>query len=105
MTASRARHNALTPVIRNPTSVIPIRTRYNKHMPISQSEARAWMDRWKAVDEHSREELRRMTLEQKFAQLSSLMQSASLFDWPESDREQDQAVIDRWMLLRERLRE
>lgn len=69
---------------------------------MSRTEAREWLDRWREVDERSLEELRRLSLEQKLAQLVSLMRSSVLFQETEEHRDQDRRVAERWMLLRNR---
>lgn len=67
------------------------------------ADVRAWLDRWREVDERSLRELRELSPEEKFAQLATLMRSASLFQHHERHREEDLRVVERWMLLRERL--
>lgn len=61
------------------------------------------MERWKEVDEYMLAELRRMTVEQKLAQLVSLAAASRLFRFPESKDEEDARVVALWNLLRERL--
>ena len=70
---------------------------------MSRTEAREWLGRWKEVEERSLEELRRLSLEEKFAQLASLMRSSALFEDVQQYRDQDLRVAERWMLLRKRL--
>jgi hypothetical protein len=64
-------------------------------------EVRAWAERWKTVAEAEIAELRRLPLEVKLRQLDALAQSASLFDWPPGD-EEDERIRERWMTLRRR---
>jgi hypothetical protein len=79
--------------------------RYNERMSMKRAEVREWLGRWKAVEERSLGELRRLSPEDKLAHLASLMRSSSLFDYRERDQEQDLDVMKRWMLLRKRLRD
>jgi hypothetical protein len=74
-------------------------------MSMKCAEVREWLGRWQEVEERSLRELRRLSPEDKLAHLESLMRSSSLFDHRERDREQDLAVMERWMLLRKRLRD
>jgi hypothetical protein len=74
-------------------------------MSMKRAEVREWLGRWKAVEERSLWELRRLSPEDKLAHLASLMRSSSLFDYRERDQEQDLDVMKRWMLLRKRLRD
>lgn len=67
---------------------------------MNHSEAHAWLARWKEVDERAILELRRLTPEQKFRQLSSLMNSARHFAWPESEAAEDATVRELWNRLR-----
>lgn len=46
-------------------------------------------------------ELRDLPVEVKLRQLDALAQSASLFDWPPADEEDDR-IRERWMTLRRR---
>jgi hypothetical protein len=74
-------------------------------MSMKCAEVREWLGRWQEVEERSLRELRRLSPEDKLAHLESLMRSSSLFDHRERDREQDLAVMERWMLLRKLLRD
>lgn len=71
---------------------------------MDRDELRAWMARWEIVNQHTIEELRALTLEQKFGQLETLVASAGLFPPGADDEEEDQRVHDLWMRLRARYR-
>jgi hypothetical protein len=68
-------------------------------MPMTAQEARAWMARWKEVDRATLAEARRLTPEAKLRQLDSLMQAASLFEWPSVMDREDERVRELWMRL------
>jgi hypothetical protein len=66
---------------------------------VDREEARAWMERWKIVNEFTMNEVRALTPEQKFEQLELLVASADLFPQPVDDEEENQRVRDLWMRL------
>lgn len=68
---------------------------------LDPAETRAWLSRWNEVEEVTLAELRRMTPEEKLAQLETLMRDAAMFDWSAAD-EEDARVRELWMRLRER---
>jgi hypothetical protein len=78
---------------------------YNEPMAkITLEEARAYTDRWAAVDAFQLEELRRTPMETKLLQLAALMASRDLFA---HDTERDKGVLEvrrRWTQLRLALR-
>ncbi len=67
---------------------------------ITPEEARAYSDRWAAVEALQREELRRTPMATKLLQLAALMASRDLFA---SDAEREKGVLEvrkRWAQLR-----
>ena len=71
---------------------------------MDRDEVRAWMERWKIVNEYTNEEARALTPEEKFRKLEMLVASSTLFPPAADDEEEDQRVRDLWMRLRERYR-
>jgi hypothetical protein len=71
---------------------------------MTKQAARAFLARWKALNEIERRELRETPMVEKFRQLEALMQSAIVFGWGGEDRAATEAVRFRWRLLRERYR-
>ena len=71
---------------------------------ITREEARAFRKRWEAVNAAKREELRRMSMEDKLRQLAALMASRDLFSRTEEMREEEAEVRERWNRLRRALR-
>jgi hypothetical protein len=70
--------------------------------PAMQSDdVRAWAERWKEVARAEVLELRQLPFAVKLRQLDALARSASLFDWPSSD-EEDERIREMWMTLRRR---
>lgn len=68
---------------------------------ITPDEARAYADRWAAMEAFELEELRRTSIETKLLQLAALMASRDLFA-PDSAR--DKGVLEvreRWLRLRQ----
>ena len=66
---------------------------------MTKDEAQAWRERWKAVEQRQTEELRRMTMDEKFEALAYLMASADLFDMSSLDAE-DEKVRAMWVKLK-----
>lgn len=66
---------------------------------VTKDEARAWVKRWEAVEERQLEELRRMTMDEKFEALAYLMASADLFDMSALEAE-NAAVREMWVKLK-----
>lgn len=64
------------------------------------AEYRAWKDRWKAVNEITAEENRRLTPADRLRQFFSLMEMARAMDWHTSTPEEDAVVRERWNRLR-----
>jgi hypothetical protein len=70
---------------------------------ITPTEARAYLDRWAAVEEFEIAERRRTPMAKKARQLSALMASRHLFP-PDPDREKEVEQVRRhWALLRKAL--
>ena len=67
---------------------------------ISKEEARAFVERWRLVNERQRRELLAMTPEEKFRQLATLMASAHRFGLREEDDPETLEVRRRWSRLR-----
>jgi len=66
-------------------------------------QAHAYRDRWAAVEEFERNELRNTSIETKLSQLSALMASRDLFA---ADPEREKGVVEvreRWAQLRKAL--
>ena len=66
---------------------------------MTKEEAQAWRERWKAVEQRQTEELRGMTMDEKFEALAYLMASADLFDMSSLDAE-DEKVRAMWVKLK-----
>ena len=72
-------------------------------LKITPEQARAYLERFAALDEVHAEELSRASVESRFKQLSALMSSRHAFA-VEADRERDlQIVRERWARLRQAL--
>jgi hypothetical protein len=70
-------------------------------MPISKTEAEAFLNRWSMVRDAERDQLQSASLEIKAKQLAALMESRSLFG-ENMTREHEVAVVRaRWARLRE----
>ena len=67
---------------------------------MTKAEAAGWRERWKAVEEAEREELRATPLEMKVRQLAALMAAAHELGWSEALAAKEAAVRERWMKLR-----
>lgn len=67
---------------------------------MTKTEARNFINRWKAVNDAEREELRLTPVEQKFEQLVALMSSVTQMGWDKRLREEDTEARNRWNLLR-----
>jgi hypothetical protein len=66
---------------------------------MDRDEVRAWMARWEIVNQHTIEETRALTPEEKFRKLEMLVASAGLFPPAADDEEEDQRVRELWMRL------
>lgn len=67
--------------------------------PVTKEEMLAWKDRWELVNEVQGEEARRLSLEDRFRELASLMATARALNWSGSSEEEDAAARDRWLQL------
>ena len=66
---------------------------------VDREEARAWMERWKIVNEFTDAEACAKTPEEKFRSLEMLFASASLLPRPVDEEKETQRVRDLWMRL------
>jgi hypothetical protein len=71
----------------------------------TKAELRAWMDRWKLVNDYEREELRSTPVDVKFRQLATLMHSAHALGWKTSTQAEIDMVRDRWIRLKRGFRD
>ncbi len=71
---------------------------------MTRESMRAWMENWRAVNAREAEELRAMTLDEKFRQLEALMASVDAFGWREQLEEGVEEVRERWCRIRSRYR-
>ena len=78
---------------------------YNGSVPpkLTAAEARAYLDRWRAVNEAEIAELRATPLENKLEQLAAMMASARAFGWQTHTDAETRAVRARWQKLRREL--
>lgn len=66
---------------------------------MDRDEARAWMERWKIVNEFTDAEARAKTPEERFQDLETLVASADLFPVAVEDEEELRRVREIWMRL------
>ena len=66
---------------------------------LTQSQAKAFQKRWKAVNAVSTRELRKMPIARKFQQLGSLMAWGTYFGWTEPQEDGVEEVRKRWNRL------
>jgi hypothetical protein len=66
---------------------------------LDRREAKAFAERWNVVAQAERDELRRTSSAQKFAQLAALMESARALGWQTSDPTEVDEVRARWNRL------
>ena len=71
---------------------------------MTKAEARAWMDRWKIVNDFEREELRRTPIETKVRQLAAMMAMALRLDWHTSTDAELRLIRERWVRLKKVMR-
>jgi hypothetical protein len=69
---------------------------------MTKQEALEYRQRWHLVNDFIIEEIRNTKPEVKLEQLRTMFASAPLFHWPDSSAE-DEAVRERWRLLKDRL--
>ena len=70
---------------------------------LTRAEARAYLDRWRAVNKAEIAELRATPIEQKLAQLAAMMASARALGWQTHTEAETRAVRARWQKLRRAL--
>ncbi len=68
---------------------------------ITKKEMKAYMKRWELVNNREREELRRMTPEERLSIVSGLMLSAKKLGWDKKLEKETKAVRERWVRLKE----
>jgi hypothetical protein len=71
---------------------------------MTKAEARAWMDRWRIVNEAEIEEARAASPDDRLRDLDMLFRSRHLFRWPNDDAEVEE-VRRRWLRLKELARD
>ena len=67
---------------------------------LTKHEARAFKQRWEAVNAAEREDLAATPVTQKFRQLEALIASAKQLGWTEAPAEDEGGVWERWARLR-----
>ncbi|MBI4381595.1 MAG: hypothetical protein HY574_10475 [candidate division NC10 bacterium] len=67
---------------------------------ITKAQARAFRERWKAVNAAEREELRATTVTAKLRQLAALMGSVRIRGWEKPLATEEAEIRDRWKRLR-----
>ena len=72
---------------------------------MTKEEGQAFKLRWKLVNDRITEEIRSLTVEEKFRQLCSLYRFAKKMDWFERMREGEEEIFARWQRLRENWRQ
>lgn len=72
-------------------------------MSITTAQAKAFQERWLAVNAAERDELRLTSMATKANQLASLMASVDQMGWSESLAEEEAVARARWAMLRSRL--
>jgi hypothetical protein len=73
--------------------------------PMRREDAAAWRARWDAVRRFEREELRAMSVEEKWRQFGALFAAAHELGMAEALEEEERTSRERWARLREALRE
>jgi hypothetical protein len=71
-----------------------------KKRTMTKAEARAWLARWRRVNEIERDELRNTPMEAKLRQLAALMASVNQLGWREDLAAEETQARDRWKQLR-----
>lgn len=67
---------------------------------ITKSQARAFRERWKAVNAAERAELRATSVAEKLHQLAALMGSVRMPGWEKPSAAEEAEIRDRWKRLR-----
>jgi hypothetical protein len=66
----------------------------------TRADLRAWMDRWERVNELEREELQRMSTEDRFRQVAAMMRMALAFGWDAESQGEVEQVRALWVRLK-----
>jgi hypothetical protein len=69
--------------------------------PLSKEQARAYVERWRLVNEREAQEIRATPMEVKLRQFAVLMNTTKALGWTEQLSEDDEEVRARWNRLRE----
>ena len=68
--------------------------------PLTKSDARAFLERWRRVNEREEDELRSTSLEVRWQQFNALLHWARQFGWGPALAEGEAEVRERWARLR-----
>jgi len=71
---------------------------------MDKADIRAWMARWKIVNDFERDELRRTPIETKVRQLAAMMAMALRLDWQTSTEAELKLIRERWVRLKKVMR-
>lgn len=69
---------------------------------MTKAEARAWMERWKRVNDFEREELRATPIDTKFRQLAAMMRMARALGWDAESQDDVSRVRALWVRLKKK---
>ncbi len=67
---------------------------------MTKADIRAWIDRWKLVNEFVIQEARALSPEDRFRELDFLFRSRGLFRWPTDEQAGIPEVRRRWLRLK-----
>ena len=67
---------------------------------MTKAEVKAWMERWKRVNEAEKRELRATPVDVRMRQLGTLMHWALELGWAKDLASEEEAVRERWAKLR-----
>lgn len=70
---------------------------------VTEKEARAYLERWRLVNEAENAEVRATAIATKFQQLATLMASRNLFGTDANREASDREVSERWARIRRAL--
>lgn len=59
-----------------------------------------YRERWKAVEEFERQELRAMTMDEHWRQINSIFQFALSIGWTRGNDDHEMEVFNRWAILK-----
>jgi hypothetical protein len=71
-----------------------------KRKRLTKADGRAWLRRWRLVNQREQAELRRTSIPAKLEQLAALMLSSSEFGWHEKLAGEETLARERWRQLR-----